>query len=275
MSKGTIGLVVLDAGNPFFAEVARGSDAAATEAGYVLLLASSRGSADREAELLDDLEDLGVDGLMVTPADASPEHMNQLRERETPVVLVDSHSADNSLSSVAVDNESGGSLAGQHLVSLGHERIAFLTGPPSIQVLAERRAGLVSALEHAGLDPDVALEDVVVPGTNAGEGQRAVDRVLATEPTAVLCANDLLALGLLRGLAERGVAVPGDIAVMGYDDVEFAYALHTPLSTIRQPKYEMGREAAQILLSHLTRGYGRPKHVTFDPQLVVRESTGA
>ena len=275
MSKGTIGLVVLDAGNPFFAEVARGSDAAVTEAGYVLLLASSRGSADREAELLDDLEDLGVDGLMVTPADASPEHMTQLRERQTPVVLVDSHSPDNSISSVAVDNEAGGALAGQHLVSRGHERIAFLTGPPSIQVLAERRAGLVSALEDAGLDPEVALEDVVVPGTNAVEGQRAVDRVLASAPTAVLCANDLLALGLLRAFAERGVSVPDDVAVMGYDDVEFAHALQTPLSTIRQPKYEMGREAAQILLTHLTRGYGRPKHVTFDPQLVVRESTGA
>ena len=274
MTKGTLGLVVLDAGNPFFAEVARGSESAASESDYVLVLASSRGSAAREAQVLDEFERMGVDGILVTPADGTEEHMEALGQRETPIVLVDSHSPKNDLSSVAVHNEAGGALAGQHLTSRGHERIVFLTGPPSIQVLGERRAGLVKALEDAGLEAESALEDVVVPGTNAGEGQRAVDRVLASEPTAVFCANDLLALGLLRGLAERDVAVPGDLAVMGYDDVEFAYALHTPLSTIRQPKFEMGREAAQILMTHLSRGYGRPRHVTFDPQLVVRESTG-
>jgi len=266
-------MVVLDFGNPFFGEVASAAEVAAEAAGYGLVLAHSSGSPSKEAAVLELLEGMGVRGILLTPLNASPKLLATIVARDVPVVLVDCRRPNEHVSAVTVDNRGGGALAGQHLIGAGHDRIVMLNGPSTIDVCQERLAGLRDAAQDAGLDPAVAIIEVACPSTNEYEGQRAVDRVLAEDPTAVFCANDLLAVGLIRELTLRGLTVPGDLAVMGYDDIELAYTLNPPLSTIRQPMKELGSLAAQQLIAEIEGG-GRPRQYELDAQLVIRESTG-
>jgi LacI family transcriptional regulator len=131
-------------------------------------------------------------------------------------------------------------------------------------------------MKAAGLDPDRALVDITTSAQSAREGEESVEKLLSApiEPTAVFCANDLLALGLMRGLIKRGVTIPGDMALVGYDDVEFASVLATPLTSIRQPKYELGRTAAELLLDEANNPTSHQhKHIVYQPELIVRESS--
>lgn len=276
-SKGAIGLLVLDFTNPFFADVARGTELAAREAGYTTVLAQSRGSEEQEAEVLASLVELGVKGIIITPAKEGLRYLDRIRRKGIPVVLLDRAGREEGACAVAVDNVMGGHLVGQHLVKGGHERFGLVTGPTSIRQCVERADGFRQALEEAGIDSEDAVEEIIVPAMNQMEGRWAADRLLAAKepPTAVFCLNDLLALGAMRGFSERGTRVPDDVAVAGYDDLEFVSSLQTPLTTVRQPKSELGRAAAELLIKELGAGE-RHQHTTksFRPQLVARESTG-
>jgi LacI family transcriptional regulator len=133
-------------------------------------------------------------------------------------------------------------------------------------------------MKSAGLDPDRAIVDITTLAQSAKEGEEVVEQLLSAriKPTAVFCANDLLALGLMRGLIKRGIAIPRDIAMVGYDDVEFASVLSTPLTSIRQPKYELGRVAAELLLDEANNPTSHQhKHIMYQPELIVRESSGS
>ncbi len=149
-------------------------------------------------------------------------------------------------------------------------------GPLSIRQCAERRRGVLRAVRAAGLDPDQVIVDITTSTQRAREGEESVEKLLRAriKPTAVFCANDLLALGLMRGLMKQGISIPGDFALVGYDDVEFASMLSTPLTTIRQPKYELGRTAAELLLDEASNPTSHQhKHIVFQPELIVRESS--
>jgi LacI family transcriptional regulator len=193
-----------------------------------------------------------------------------------PVVLVD-RSAGTRGCSVVVDDVEGGALAVTHLREQGHERIAFIGGPLSAVHVAHRLAGSRQAVEAAGL-PAEALVVIDTAALNAVEGRRAGEVIaglpLARRPTAAFCANDLLALGLLQQMTYLGLAVPGDLAIVGYDDIEFAGAAAVPLSSVRQPRHLLGRTAAELLLAEGEADESHVHHeVRFRPQLVVRASS--
>jgi LacI family transcriptional regulator len=267
----TVGAIVLDISNPFFTDLARGIEARLDEDDYTLMVASSDEDSEREARYLRLYEQHGVQGIMVVPATDDIDHLVVLAERGVGIVLLDRPSPVESLSSVAVDDVHGGALAVRHLLEQGHERIAFLNGPHTIHQCADRYEGAVQAVQAAGLDPAVVLEELTV-SLNADGGDAGTRQLIDRDdrPTAIFCVNDLVALGSLRTLRRAGLSVPDDVAVVGYDDVTFAAELATPLTSVRQPTHELGVRAADLLL----RGSdAEPQHVVFEPTLVVRESS--
>lgn len=271
-----IGLIVLDVSNPFFTEVARGVEDAANAAGSIVVLCNSDDSAAKEQRYLESLEEQRVQGMLITPVGSGEASVQRVRRHGIAVVFLDHPSRSPDLCSVAVDDVLGGELATMHLLAQGHRRIGFIHGPPTIRQIAERQRGVLRAVKRFGLDPQTALLNLSLAAQNTSEGEASVELLLANEqrPTAVFCGNDLLALGLMRGFAKHGIRVPQDIAVVGYDDVDFANVLSPPLTTIRQPKYELGYKAAQLLLEE-TRQPDQHTHqqVIFQPELLVRESS--
>jgi len=270
----TLAYVVLDAGNPFFTDVARGMEEVAEAAGRAVFLCNSGEDPKRQDAYLDLLEQQRVEGVLITPVDRPEERFEQLEKRGIPVVVVD-RAAGPDRCSVTVDDVVGGELAIAHLLERGHERIALVGGPVSIGQVADRWAGARQALEAAGAPEPVLLETA---GLNVAEGRRAGERLVglpaARRPTAAFCANDLLALGLLQQMVRMGLDVPDDLAIVGYDDIEFAEAAAVPLTSVSQPRHLLGRTAVELLLAE---SGGEPDHVhrqvVFLPELVVRTST--
>jgi LacI family transcriptional regulator len=175
---------------------------------------------------------------------------------------------------VAADDRSGGFSAGEHLLGLGRRRVVYVTGPPSVRQCVDRGAGLRQAVQGAGLAPAAHVREVRVPSLNGAAGHAAVAEVLrGPRPDAVLCVNDVVALGVLRGLLEAGVRVPDDIALVGYDDIEFAGTAAVPLTSIRQPALEIGRRAGNLLLDEVAGQAHEHEQVLYVPELVVRAST--
>jgi LacI family transcriptional regulator len=271
-----IGLVVLDVANPFFTEVARGVEDLANEKGYVVILCNSDDSVEKESHYLHVLTEQRTQGVLITPVQSDASYLQQLRQHGTAVVLLDRPSRSKDLCSVSVDDVRGGELAAAHLLAQGHTCIGFVHGPLSIRQCADRRRGVLRAVKAVGLDPNQAIIDITTRAQNAREGEESVEKLLdaARRPTAVFCANDLLALGVMRGLIKRGLSIPADMALVGYDDVEFASVLATPLTSIRQPKYELGRAATELLLDEANNPTTHEhKHIVYQPELIVRASS--
>ena len=273
----TFGLVVLDVANPFFTDLARGVEEAVAAEGLAVVLCDSAERADRERRYLDLLEEQRVQGILITPVEGVGEQLRQLRQRGTPVVLVDRWASTRSFCSVSVDDVYGGELAATHLADQGHERIAFVGGPFVFKQVSDRFEGAKRVLAAAGL-PESGLVRVETPALNFASGRAAGARIAELparrRPTAAFCANDLLALGVLQEMTRRQLRVPGDIAIVGYDDIDFAAAAAVPLSSVRQPRDELGRAAAELLIEETSED---PRHshrqLVFEPELVVRASS--
>jgi len=271
----SVGLVVLDARNPFFTDVARGAEDAAAEQGVSVLLGDSDEKPEREAAYLDLFEEQRVRGVLVSPLGDIDERLHRLRSLGTPVVLVDRDAAGGLLSSVSVDDVAGGRIAVGHLLEQGRRRIAFMGGPLRLRQIADRLAG---AREAVASVPDARLEVLECEALTVLEGRRMGEQLVARpaseRPDAVFTANDLLAVGLLQALVMRGeVQVPGDIALIGFDDIDFASATIVPLSSIRQPSRLIGQTALGLLLEEADDPDLAPRQVVFQPELVVRESS--
>jgi LacI family transcriptional regulator len=216
---------------------------------------------------------------VITPATANIGHLQTLRDRGTLVVLLDRRGDNGALCSVSIDHTGGGELTAHHLFDLGHSRIAFINGPGHLAQSQERRRGVRRAARRAGLDVDESIiEYTIDPLTAFGQAEAIVEAFLALEddrPTAVVCVNDQIALIVLRMLVDRGVRVPRDVSLVGYDDVQFAAMLSPALTSIRLPKYELGRAAAELLIAETLDSRHRHSNIRFDPQLVERQSTTA
>ena len=275
-----LGLVVLDVTNPFFTEVARGVEDYAQAEGYAVILCNSDEAEDKERQYLRVLEEQRVRGILITPVHGRAPTIKGIRDRGTPVVLLD-RPGPSGHCSVAVDDRRGGELAVAHLLALGHRCIALINGPLAIRQCADRRRGAYQAVVKAGLDPAEVLREIPVPAMNTRCGAHAGDQLRAAVSgvpgaglTAAFCTNDLLALGLLRRLTQLGAQVPGDVAIVGYDDIDFAADSAVPLTSVRQPKYQLGQTAAEMLLEEADRPAGHEhRRIVFTPELIIRASS--
>ncbi|KJC64248.1 LacI family DNA-binding transcriptional regulator [Agreia bicolorata] len=274
----TIGMVVLDVRNPFFTDLARGAEDEAAGSGLMVTLGNSDENPAREATYLDLFEQQRVYGMVISAYADITERLIRLKQRGIPAVLVDRSSPDGEFSSVSVDDLAGGRLAVDHLISLGRRRLAFVGGPMGIRQVADRLEGARAAV---AAHPDVSLEVIEIDALSVLAGRAAgadiVGRAPALRPDAIFAANDLVSMGLLQAFAMQGadVAVPGQIALIGYDDIDFASAAVVPLSSIRQPSALIGKTAVEILLAEVQDPSSPPRHVVFQPELVVRASTQA
>jgi LacI family transcriptional regulator len=271
----SIGLVVLDVRNPFFAEVARGTEEAAEEHGLSVLFANSDENLDREKNLLVLFEEQRVAGILVSPLSSELAEIKRIRDRGTPVVLVDRKSRDKSFSSVSVDDVAGGFLAADHLIATGKKKLLFAGGPMEIEQISDRLKGAQSAADAKG----VKLEIGVTKNLTVLEGRALATEILARpknlRPDGIFAANDLLALGIMQVLVVApDVSIPKDIALVGYDDISFAGTALISLTSIRQPSLLIGAQAVELLIQETdeTKEF-KKRQVVFQPELVVRDST--
>ena len=271
-----IGMVVLDISNPFFTDVVTGAEDAMAETGYSVHVANSGQWPEREATHLERFEQARVAGVLFAPVGELLDRVLRLRSLGIPVVLVDRAADATEACSVAVDDIAGGRLAVEHLLEMGHRRIAFLGGPRELSQVEGRRRGAEYAV---GQDARAVLIEIPTSALDLGSGSAAARTIVAmgsgTRPTAVFAANDLLAIGLLQGLVLEGLRVPDDIAIVGYDDIAFAAAAAVPLSSVRQPRAEIGAQAARLLLAEIAANGREHVHsaIRFTPELVVRASS--
>jgi len=269
----TLGLIVPDVANPFFTEVARGVEDAASKRDYAVFLCNSDESATKEERYIKVLIQQQVRGVLITPADMKSDRLDAMRDRGIAVALVDREIKGRQQCSVSVDDVHGGQLGIEYLTGLGHTDIAWVCGPDSIPQVADRGAGVAKAAKVSGVN----IETVRVSLMNAAQGEEATKKILTLKktPTAIFCANDLLALGVMRSLKENKIRIPEQISVLGYDNIEFAPSAAVPLSSIAQPAYQMGVTAADLLLNECEEADTHEhQQIRFQPQLVERASTG-
>jgi LacI family transcriptional regulator len=262
----TVGAVVSDVSNPFYTELLRGIEDRLDSDGLSLIIGSSDGEPERERRLLRMLAEQGVRGVLITPMDSTFERLAELDRIGLASVLMDAEPGQ--LPSVGVDSVRGGRLAVDHLLEQGHRRIAFLAAAATMRPSELRLRGATEAVTAAGLDPAEVLQVIHLEHPNASAGEAATAQLLDSDrpPTAVFGVNDIVALGALRALRERGVRVPEEVSVVGYDDLFLDTELAVPLTSVRQPMRELGWAAADLLLT------GTP-HELFTPELVVRASS--
>ncbi|HWM39098.1 MAG TPA: LacI family DNA-binding transcriptional regulator [Streptomyces sp.] len=272
-----IALLVLDMANPFFVDVAGGAERAAREAGLGVMLCNSAQSPSEEAEYLSLFAEQRVRGVLVTPADTTGGNLAEFQRHGIPNVSVDRVLPSAEGCSVSVDDVAGGTLAARHLLERGHDSILYVSGSMQLTQCQDRYAGLVKALGEAGLREEEALRHVETERLDVAAGRDAGARLLgmSPRPTAVFCANDLLALGVLQTLYGAGVKVPQEVALVGYDDIVFASAAAVPLTSVRQPAFRMGRAAADLLIEETGDDADAHEHqrIVLQPELVVRGST--
>ncbi|PRB70518.1 LacI family DNA-binding transcriptional regulator [Arthrobacter sp. MYb213] len=272
----SFGLVILDARNPFFMDITQSAQHRALSNGYTILTGTSDGSESTEQKLLDLFDEQRVAGVLISPLHADLSRLWRIREAGTPVVLVDRGSGDRSFSSVSVDDVEGGRIAARHLVDLGRKRIAFVGGPETIEQVRHRLEGARSIVSATA---EVSLEHVTTTSLSVLEGRRVGELILSRRqedrPDAIFAANDLLALGVLQALVMSGnVQVPEDLALVGYDNIDFAESAVVPITTISQPAAEIGRTAVDVLLREAQAGENAVREqFVFAPKLVVRAST--
>jgi LacI family transcriptional regulator len=270
----TLGLVVPDISNPFFTALARGAEDVGQRSGYSLVLCNTDRDLDKERGYLSVLREKRVDGVMLILAGSETTHVQQLLDGGMKLVLVDRSSPALKAPSVLVNNQSGVYEATEHLLSLGHHRIAVVTGPSTVNNAIERLGGYEQALEEAGIPIDQAL---VIPGNFTYDGGRNAGYKLLDalhRPTAVISLNNGMTTGLLMALRERGARIPVDMSVIGFDDLPYFQLLEHPLSAVSQPMYEMGKRACELLLELIGGAIEDPAahHIRLPTRLILRDS---
>ena len=270
-----VGLIIPDIQNPFYSDIVRGVEDVAYERDYAVILCNSDENREREEFYLNVLVAESADGVILPPIQGDEKTTARLSSLPLPVVCLDRRLHRLSVDTVVVDNRQGAYDATVHLLGLGHRRIGFLDGPLGLSSFRERRQGYAAALEEHGVAWDEAL--VLSGEPRQEDGRRMADRLLALDapPTAVFAASNLLTLGALQAIRHRGLDVPRQMAVVGFDDAPWAGLLACPLTTVSQPSYDMGRRAAELLFDRLDLPARAPALVVLAPTLVIRSSCGA
>lgn len=270
----TVGVLIPDLTNPLFPPIVRGIQDRLEEAAYTPLIANTDNDPDRERADFEAMRARQVDGLITATARRDHGLPADLEDVELPVVLVNRRLSDGARPSVVVDDRMGIRLAVEHLVSLGHRRIAHLAGPQELSTGYLRHQGFHEAMAEFGLEPD---PDLILIGSAfvESEGERLCNELLDRDlgATAIVAGNDLMALGCYDAFVARGIECPREISVVGFNNMPFAGWFSPPLTTVGLPHYELGARAAELLLAQLRDPDAEPVQVQLEPRLVVRGST--
>ena len=270
----TIGVLIPDLTNPLFPPIVRGIDDRLTLDGYTPLLVNTGSDPERERASIEAMLARQVDGFIAATAQLDVEPLAVAAERGLPVVLVNRTFEDGSMSACTVDDRMGSQLAVEHMVRLGHERIGYVAGPQNVSTGHRRYLGFKQAMKAAGLP--LPAERVSYSGAFTEEaGARACADVLGADRsvTAIITANDRLAIGCYDTLVELGLSCPEDVSIIGFNDMMFIDRLRPPLSSVRVPQLELGYAAADLLLEQLTKPSPPARELMLEPTLVVRGST--
>jgi len=270
----TVGMMIPNSSNPYFAEIIRGIEDTFYEAGFNVILCNSDDDPIKQGNYVRLLTEKQVDGLIVMSSGSDVELLDTLRAARMPQVVVDREIDDLAADLVEVNHEAGGFLATQHLLKLGHRRIGCIAGPLGLSSARERVQGYRRALGEAG----VTVDDRLIRGadfTSAG-GLAAMTSLLdsARRPTAVFASNDLMAIGAICAAAQRGLRIPQDVSVVGFDDIALAAHSNPPLTSVVQPKHQTGQLAAQLLLERIADPSRALQRTILQPSLLVRQSSG-
>jgi DNA-binding LacI/PurR family transcriptional regulator len=270
----TIAIVLPDITNPFFPDLVKGIQLLADERRYTVLLLNTGADVEREEHSLLALRRKRVDGVILVGMAMKGDRIVRALGADVPVVVLDRSISRLDATLVALDNIEGARLATQHLIDLGHQAIAHITGPEGLPLVAQRLSAYRKTLRAADIRPG---PDLVVAGDFTEDGgYRAVGRLLAggSRFTAIFAANDLSAIGAMAALKAHGLSVPGNVSVVGFDAIHLSAYSTPPLTTVRQPAYEMGRKAAELLIDSIrATSVHRPMKVLFKPDLIVRQSS--
>ena len=273
----SIGLVISDIRNPFFAEVARGAEDAAFHADRDLVICNSDMNAEKQMRYIDWLLSKRIDGIVMNSvAPLGPAVQEQLRAAGVPIVLLNLSSADRRssagrFSSVVADNLAGGEMAANYLIDLGHVNVIHITGPRQHGSFSDRTKGFLKVFRERGLPkPEVVCGEHTFAAACQSARQRLTpDRNI----TAVFAGNDVIAFGCIRAMMEKGIRIPEDISIIGFDNIEMSQITSPPLTTIDQPKYETGKAAVEMILGMAAReGVHEPEHRTIGVRLIERQS---
>lgn len=273
-----IGLVVASIGDPFFADLVKGVEEVARPAGFSVFLNSSRNDPEQEIQVIETFHRQRVDGILVASSRIGTEHVERLARINVPVVLVNSQAEGEHdfLHSIAVDDRIGARRAIEHLIDLGHRRIAYIGVTNRPKSNTRRLRGYRDALEEAGIAPDPSWIHIVdldpaLEDSDALAGKQAARQLLDSDVTAVFCYNDMVAVGALLACREDGVAVPDDLSIIGFDDIELARYVHPALTSVAQPKRQMGSIAMQMVVDLLEK---KPvANQIIEPIVMKRQST--
>jgi LacI family transcriptional regulator len=270
----SIGVLIPDLNNPLFPPIVRGIEDRLARDGYVVLLGNTDNDDERERRILEEMYGRHVDGLIVATARRDDPALVDAAQTGTPIVLVNRVVDDHFFSSLSVNDALGIRLVLVHLAGLGHRRIAHVAGPQSLSTGLGRYRGFLASMGEAGLEVSDKLV-AFASNFSEDEGHRRALEVLRPElgSTAIVAANDMLALGCYSAIAELGLTCPGDISVVGYNDMPFTDRLHPPLTTIRIPHYALGAQAAELVLERIADPHVPVKTVFLPVELVVRGST--
>ena len=271
----TIGVLIPDLNNPLFPPIVRGLEDRLAEHGYVALLGNTDADLTKEHLIFDQMRARHVDGFVLATATLHSDILDEAAEAGLPVVLMNRTAEGYPFSSVSVDNEQGVRAAVAHLISLGHTRIGHIAGPQDISTTLARLRGFLDSMRSHNLPVDDS-QVVYAAALSLAEGLRCGRELLEgnAEVTAIVAGNDMLAVGCYGAFDELGVRCPQDVSIIGFNDMPFIDRLRPPLSTVRFPHYQLGTEAANLLLERIgTDGGGPVKILYLAPELIVRGST--
>lgn len=267
-----LGLIVSEITNPFFPELIQGFEDVAVENGYEILIGSTNYEADRMQRCIRRMVERNAEGVAIMTFGIEQPLLDQLADRNVPLVFVDLAPNRPGMSVLKVDYHNGIRQGVQHLAALGHRRIAFVSGPQRLHSAQSRLAAFKKALGECGIPVD---ETLMIEGDHTMEGGMAsAQKLMATKdlPTAIMCSNDMLAIGVLHQLSRSGLRVPDDVSIIGFDDIHMAAMMIPPLTSIQMSRTDIASAAVSALRGHLE---GSPKReYKIDTRLVVRESTG-
>ena len=268
-----IGLIIPDNTNPYFAEMAWSIEIASKEKGYSVILCNSDDDLNNESSYLEVLLKNQVDGIIIVAAGKSSANFQKLLERKIPVVMVDRDSPNIKTDSVQINNGKYGEIATEHLISLGHKNIACITGPRNVSPSFDRVDGYKRALVNNNI---AVREDYIIRGDFKPHGGFLAGcelMELKVRPSAIFACNDLMAYGVMHAAAEKGLKVPDDLSVIGFDDIYLSTFINPPLTTIKQPRIEMGEEAVLSLINRIKNPDRKARNIILEADLIERSTT--